>query len=316
MLRILLCGDTFPGAPGRLEQRLDPAHYRVTVGSADGLEAFVGDADVVIPRMCRVDSALMDVGGFRLIHQWGAGLEGVDLEAARSRGIQVANVPSVGKNADSVAEHAILLTLATLRQLPVAQSSLQSGAWGAPLGRALAGRTVCLYGLGAVARALVRRLRPFDVRILGITRDPAAPKVAALGLDGCYSPADRDGCLAQTDVLILCVPLTYETEGIIDRDALAALPEGAVLINAARGGLVDYQALRAALESGHLGGAGLDVFWKEPFSPRDPLLRLPNVIATPHIAGVTDKSYDQIADAVAANLERLRRGEPLANRAV
>ena len=315
-MRVLFCGDTFPGAAVRLERRLDPAHHQVIVGPAEALEEYVGDADVLIPLMCRVDSALMDAGGFRLIHQWGAGLEGVDLEAARSRGIQVANVPSTGRNADSVAEHAILLTLATLRRLPVAQSSLEFGAWGAPLGRAFAGCTVCLYGLGAVARALVRRLRPFDVRLLGIARDPAAAKVAALGLDGCYSPADRDECLAQTDVLILCVPLTCETEGIIDRGALAALPEGAVLINAARGGLIDYRALCAALESGHLGGAGLDVFWEEPFSPRDPLLRLPNVIATPHIAGVTDKSYDQIADAVAANLERLRRGEPLADRAV
>ncbi len=315
-MRILFCGDTFPAAPSRLERRIDPAHYQVIVGPGERLEAFADGADVVIPLMCRVDSALMDAGHFRLIHQWGAGLEGVDLEAARSRDIQVANVPSTGKNADSVAEHAILLTLAALRQLPETQSSLESRILGAPLGRMLGGCTVCLYGLGATARAVIRRLRPFDVRILGITRDPDAAKIVGLGLDACYSTADRDDCLAQTDVLILCAPLTWETKGIIDARALAALRPGAIVVNTARGGLVDYDALRAALESGHLGGAGLDVFWEEPFPPLDPLLALPNVIATPHIAGVTDRSYDQIADAVAANLERLRRGEPIANRVI
>lgn len=312
-MRILFCGDAFPAAPRRLEQRLDAAHHQVIVAPAEGIEAFVAGTDVAIPLMCRIDAALMDAGGFRLIHQWGAGLEGVDLEAAKNRGIQVANVPTLGKNADSVAEHSILLALAVLRQLPVAQSSLQSRSLGAPLGRMLSGRTVCLYGLGAVAGAIARRLRSFDVRLVGITRDPGAPKVAVLGLDACYSTADRREALAQTDVLILCVPLAPETEGIIDEGALAALRPGAVVVNAARGALMDYNALRAALESGHLGGAGLDVFWEEPFSPLDPLLALPNVIATPHIAGVTDGSYDQIADAVAANIERLRRGEPLLN---
>ncbi|HLI25565.1 MAG TPA: NAD(P)-dependent oxidoreductase [Chloroflexota bacterium] len=115
---------------------------------------------------------------------------------------------------------------------------------------------------------------------------------------------------AETDILVLCLPVTPETRGVIDSEALAALPRGAYLVNVARGPLVDYRALHAALKRGHLGGAALDVFGQEPTPPDDPLLALPNVVATPHVAGVTERSYQGIADAVAANIERLRHGAP------
>jgi len=116
-------------------------------------------------------------------------------------------------------------------------------------------------------------------------------------------------------VLVLCIRLAHQTRGLVDASALAALPAGAFLVNAARGGLIHYRALYDALSSGHLGGAGLDVYWAEPFPPDDPLLKFPNVIATPHVAGVTDGSYADIADVVASNIERLRRAEPPLNRA-
>jgi phosphoglycerate dehydrogenase-like enzyme len=264
--------------------------------------------------MLRVDAAVMDASRARLIHQWGAGLEGVELSAARSRNIYVANVPTSGGNAESVAEHAIFLLLSLLRQAPLAQSSLSSGLLGTPLGRMLGGNTVCLYGLGHVASALARRLRPFGVRLLGITRDPQAEKVAAFELDGCFATRDRDEALHQTNILIPCTPLSAVTRDMINAEALAAMPRGGYLINVARGGLVNYQALFAALTSGQLAGAGLDVYWHEPIAPGDPLLSLPNVIATPHIAGVTDRSYENIADQVSANIERLRRREPPLNR--
>jgi phosphoglycerate dehydrogenase-like enzyme len=152
------------------------------------------------------------------------------------------------------------------------------------------------------------------VRLIGITRQPDAAKTAEFVLDECFSSGERDKALAQSDVLVLCVRLTHETRGLIDATALKALPAGALLVNAARGGLIDYPALYNALAQGHLGGLGLDVFWTEPFPADDPLLNFPNVIATPHVAGVTDRSYSQIADAVAGNIERLRRGEPPLNR--
>ena len=263
--------------------------------------------------MARIDAAMMDAGPIRLIQQWGAGIEGVDLTAARERGIQVANVPAMGGNADSVAEHAILLIIALLRALPAAQESVRAGRLGSPQGRTLAGRTVCLYGLGAIAKALARRLRPFDARLVGITRDPDAAKVNEFGLDACFSIEQRAAGLAQSDVLVLCTSLSADTHGMIDEEALRTLPKGAYLVNIARGPLIQYDALYAALKSGHLGGVGLDVFWKEPIAPEDPLLALPNVIATPHVAGVTDRSYEGIAEVVASNIDRLRRGEPLLN---
>jgi phosphoglycerate dehydrogenase-like enzyme len=280
------------------------------------LRAAVENADVVIPLMTPIDAALMDAGRFRLVHQWGAGLEGVDLEAARQRNIRVANVPASGNNADSVAEHSVLLTIALLRDLPKCQAHVREGLLGIPIGKMLAGRTVCLYGLGSIARALAQRLRPFGVRLVGITRDPGAPKVAELKLDACYSVADRNACLAQTDVLILCSRMTAETRGTIAAAVFRAMPAGSYLVNAARGGLVNYEALYASLASGRLAGAGLDVFWDEPISPADPLLALPNVIATPHIAGVTDRSYGEIAEVVVENIDRLRRGVELLNRVV
>ncbi len=316
-MRILFCGETFPAAPWLLRQRLgEDGTDEIVVSSSAAIQAALDGVDMLVPLMSRIDAALMDAGRFRLVQQWGAGLDGVDLEAARSRGIWVANVPASGGNADSVAEHTILLILALLRQLTTAQANLRRGVLGAPMGTMLAGRTVTLYGLGAIAQSMARRLRAFGARLVGITRDPHAPKVRAMGLDAVYSTADRAKGLAQTDILVLCLSLSEETRGMIDGDVLGALPCGAFLVNPARGAIVNYDALFAAVAGGRLGGVGLDVYWQEPIAPEDPLLGFPNVIATPHIAGVTDRSYEEIADVVVENVERLRRGEPPVNRNV
>jgi phosphoglycerate dehydrogenase-like enzyme len=311
-MRILFCGDTFASARASLRERLPADEFCVWIDRTTAPP--VNETDVLVPMMCRVDAAMMDALRPRLIQQVGSGLEGVDLDAARARQIPVASAPGSGGNAESVAEHVMLLMLALLRQLPLAQANVGSGVLGGPQGRTLAGRTVCLWGLGAIAHSLARRLRALDVTLIGITRDPRASKVASYNLDACYASDQRDTALSRTDVLILCVRMSDATRGLVDATAFAALPQGAYLINVARGPLVEYRALYDALASGRLAGAGLDVFWHEPISPDDPLLALPNVIATPHIAGVTDRSYREIVDAVAANIERFRRGEPLANR--
>lgn len=306
-MRVLFCGETFPAARPLLQARLP--HDEILACPADRVREALDGVDVLIPLMARIDAPLLDAGRLRLIQQWGAGIEGVDLAAAAARGIWVANVPSAHTgNADAVAEHAVLLMLALLRQLPAAQAALRAGQLGTPMGQTLDGRTICLFGLGAIARALARRLQGWEVRLIGIGRRPTPP--AAPPLARYFSLVERHAAFATTDILVLCLPLTPETRGVIDADALAALPRGAYLVNVARGPLVDYGALRAALERGHLGGAALDVFWQEPMPPEDPLLALPNVVATPHVAGVTERSYQGIADAVAANIERLRRGEP------
>jgi phosphoglycerate dehydrogenase-like enzyme len=316
-MEILFCGDTFASARVLLQDRLGPASTdRLSVWADANAPMPVERADVIVPMMFPVTAALMDASHCRLIHQWGSGLEGVDLAAAQSRGIWVASVPTTGRNADSVAEHVLLLILSLLRRLPEALANTKTGVLGAPLGLMLAGRTVCLYGLGATALSLAKRLRAFDVHLVGITRNPEASTVAGFGLDRCYSSRQRDECLSSTDILVLCTRLCAETRGMIDARALAALPSTALLVNAARGALIDYTALYEALSSGQLAGAGLDVYWQEPIASSDRLLALPNVMATPHVAGVTDRSYGHIADVVAANIERLRWREPPINRAV
>jgi phosphoglycerate dehydrogenase-like enzyme len=218
-------------------------------------------ADVVVPLMSRIDAETIASGSFRLIQQFGAGVEGVDLQAACARGIWVANAPSTATgNADSIAEHAIMLMLAVLRKLPVAQANLGLRRVGTPLGVALGGLTVCICGLGAIGRALARRLAAFDVKIIAVTRH-ADPSVAEhIGLSASFTFEDRMRAFAVTDVLVLAMPLTAETRGAIDAKALARLRPDACVVNVARGPLVDYAALCDALASGRLVGAGLDVF--------------------------------------------------------
>jgi phosphoglycerate dehydrogenase-like enzyme len=313
-MRILFCGDAFPDQLDYLRQRLSPgANDELIVCPEWEVRPTLTGVDVVIPRMQRVGRREMEMGSFRLVQQWGAGLEGVDLAAAREKGICVANVPATGGNAESVAEHALLLILALLRDLPTAQANVRAGILGAPIGKVLAGRTVCLYGLGAIALPLAKRLQTFGVRLIGVTRDPLSEKVSDYALDDCFSVADRDRAFAETDILVLCMRYFTEMRGTIGTHELSFLRRGAYLLNIARGGFLDNDALYEALRHGSLAGAGLDVFSQEPMPVDHPLLSLPNVIATPHIAGVTEESFGDIADAVAANIERLRHGKPLLN---
>jgi len=314
-VRILFCSETFPLARPTIERRLPYDEFRVC--RQPEIRDAARHADVIIPLMSRIDADTIHTGSFKLIQQFGAGVEGVDLEAAHARGVWVANTPSADTgNADSVAEHAVMLMLAVLRRLPEAERNLRARRLGAPLGLALAGRTVCICGLGAIGQALARRLRPFDVRLIAVVRALDVARASSLGLAAQYALDDRLRAFADTDVLALALPLTATTRGVIDAAALAALRPSASIVNVARGPLVDYRALFDALASGRLSGAGLDVFWDEPIDPADPLLDLPNVVATPHIAGVTDASYAGIAEAVVANIERARHGEPPLHRVV
>jgi phosphoglycerate dehydrogenase-like enzyme len=313
-MRILFCGDAFPDQPEYLRQRLPiDAGDELIVCREPDIRPMLDGVEVVIPRMQRIGRREMEAGNFRLVQQCGAGLEGVDIPAAREKGIHVANVPATGENAESVAEHALLLILSLLRDLPQAQANVRAGVLGAPIGKMLAGRTVCLYGLGAIALPLAKRLQVFGVRLIGITRDPSSPKVEDFNLERCFSINDRDRAFAETDVLVLCMRYTEEMRGLIGVHELSCLRPGAYLINIARGGVVNNHALQEALMRGQLAGAGLDVFWQEPLPVDDPILTLPNVIATPHIAGVTQESFAHMAEAVAINIQRLRRGEPLLN---
>jgi phosphoglycerate dehydrogenase-like enzyme len=273
------------------------------------------DAEVLIPAMARVDAAMMDrVRRLRLIHQWGAGLEGVDIAAATARRVLVANVPSSGGNANSVAEWCVMAAIALSRQLPSAFEIIRRGSrWGAPIGRTLLGRTAGIVGLGGIGQALVARLKPFGMRLIAIKRRPDPDLASTLGLEWVGGMEHLPELLRQSDYLFLCVPLNDQTRGMINETTLTLMQRGACIVNAARGGLIERQALLQALSEGRLIGAGLDVFEQEPLDPTSPLLSRTDVIATPHIAGVTDTSYNSIAHELADNVRRLEAGEPLKN---
>jgi len=269
-------------------------------------------ADVMLPAMSRVDGALMDrIQGLRLIQQWGAGLEGVDIAAATERKIAVANVPTPGTgNAESVAEWCVMAAIAISRRLSLAQETIRTGGtWGTPLGRALMGRTAGIVGLGGIGQALAARLRPFGMRLIGLQRRPEPALAERLGMEWVGGPERLSELLRRSDYLFLCVPLSEQTRQIIDEAALAMLPPQACIINAARGGLLSTQAMLRALAEGRLIGAGLDVFEQEPLDPASPLLGRPDVIATSHIAGVTDVSYRGIARGVVGNIVRILAGQ-------
>ncbi len=273
-------------------------------------------ADVLIPAMSRIDGELMDrIERLRLIQQWGAGLEGVEIEAATRRRIAVANVPSAGTgNAESVAEWCVMAAIAVSRRLSVPQDTIRGGkGWGAPTGRALLGRTAGIIGLGGIGQALAERLRPFGMRLLGIKRNPASGIAERLGMEWIGGPDRLPELLRHSDYVFICAPMNEQTRMLIDERALALLPPQACIINASRGGLLSQPALMRALSEGRLIGAGLDVFEHEPLDPGSPLLARPDVVATPHIAGVTDVSYRGISLRVAENVRRLTAGEPLQN---
>ncbi|MGH3973365.1 MAG: NAD(P)-dependent oxidoreductase, partial [Pseudonocardiaceae bacterium] len=272
------------------------------------------DATVLIPVISGIGGAVMDrIAGLRLIQQWGAGLEGVDIGAATARGIAVANVATTGTgNAESVAEWCVMAAIAVGRRLPQLERVIRDGSrWGGPIGRALWGRTAGVVGLGGVGQAVAQRLMPFGMDVVAVTRRPEPRAATRLGLTWLGGLADLPALLARSDYLFLCLPLNDQTRGIIDSHALALLPDQACVINAGRGGLLDHEALLDALAKGRLTGAGLDVFDQEPLDPRSPLLARADIVATPHIAGVTDAAYQGVAARVADNIRRLLAGQPL-----
>ncbi len=309
--RVVMAGTGFAAVRQFLIEALPNAQFdQIEVAT---LRAKGHKADVMLPAMSRIDGTLMDrIEGLRLIQQWGAGLEGVDIAAATERKIAVANVPTPGTgNAESVAEWCVMAAIALSRRLPLAQETIRTGGtWGTPLGRALIGRTAGIVGLGGIGQALASRLRPFGMRLVGLQRRPEPALAERLGMEWVDGPERLAELLRRSDYLFLCVPLTEQTRHLIDEAALAMLPPQACIINAARGGLLSTQAMLRALQEGRLIGAGLDVFEQEPLDPASPLLGRADVIATSHIAGVTDVSYRGIARGVVANIVRILAGQP------
>lgn len=241
----------------------------------------------------------------RAVVRHGAGLDMIPVEAASRRGIAVANVP--GANANSVAEYVLGQMLALARRLPQIDAALRTNGWDAArqiadYGSDLRGRTVTIVGMGAIGQALARICGTgFGMRVIGVRRHPPVDDVRVQ-----YLPlADA---LPQSDYLVLACPLTPQTRGLIGADALARLKAGARLVNVARGPVVVESALVEALRSGHLAGAALDVFDTQPL-PVDSLLRsLPQVMLSPHLAGITPDSMQRMSEVVVDQLIEMLQG--------
>lgn len=242
-------------------------------------------------------------------------MDKIDLAAARARGIPVAI--TAGANAVPVAEFTLLLMLAVLRRLPRREQQLRAGEWQRARSEAraqahqLRGKTVGLIGLGAIARGVARRLRAFDAEVRYFDVRRLAPEdEQRLGV----ANRDLDELIREVDILSLRVPLLDSTRRLLSRERHASLKPGAIVVNTARGELIDEQALAEALESGRLADAGIDVFGQEPPPADHPLLRVQasGLVLAPHLAGSTFDNVANVAHHVFANVGRVLAGEPLA----
>jgi phosphoglycerate dehydrogenase-like enzyme len=243
----------------------------------------------------------------KLVQLMSAGYEHVDLDLAARYGVPVAHFGDA--MASVVAEHTLLLTLAVYRRLMVLDRAVRAGAWrtGEPVLHELRGKRVGLVGLGLIGREVALRLRGFLAEVTYFARHRlSASEEQALGVQ--YVGFDE--LLGSSDMVSLHVPLTPATHGLIGQRELGLMKPGAVLINTSRGAMVDQSALMAALESGALAGAGVDVLDPEPPAPSNPLLQLPNVVFTPHVAGQAEEVWPRIVRTCLANIERVARGEP------
>lgn len=279
----------------------------------DAFAREIADADVLLHVLKPVTAQMVGGAlGLRLVQKLGVGVNTIDLEACKAAGVAVSNMP--GTNSQAVAEMALALMLSVLRRLSYLDPLTRQGQGWQPdpdlidgVGE-IGGRTVGFVGYGGSASRLGPALEALGARVIYTARGPKPQ------LPGRF--VGLEVLLREADIVSLHLPLTPETQRMIDANALASMKKGAILINTARGGLVDEPALVSALCSGQLGGAGLDVFEREPVDPDNPLLGLPNVVVAPHQAWLTPETLDRSLAAAFENIRRLRAGEPLLNQIV
>ena len=278
----------------------DPA----LVDKPQALTQALADAEALVVRnRTQVRGALLEAAPkLKVVGRLGVGLDNIDMAACEARGIAVH--PATGANDLSVAEYVIAMAMTLLRGVSLRTAQVVNGAWPRQtmLGRETSGRTLGLIGFGAIARETAARAKALGMQIVGCDPHLPADHPAWAGLGA--RKLELDALLAQADVVSLHTPLTPETRGMVDARAIARMKPGAVLINAARGGVVDEAALAAALREGRLGGAALDVFETEPLTAEAgaKFTGIANLILTPHIAGVTEESNRRVSEVTAANV--------------
>lgn len=278
---------------------------------------YIQDVDVVVPLMTDVTRDLLHKAKrLKLVIQYGAGVEKIDREAATELGIYVSNIPSKDTgNAASCSEMAILLMLACLRKWKEMQESIQQERLGVPVGEMLYGKTVLVIGFGNIAKNLVVRLSCFGVRTYVIRRqasdhnsivDDAMHMHATRCVDKMGTWDDSKVVLAEADIIVLACASNETNRDMVDKEFLEQCKDGVVLVNVSRGQLMHYEDITYGLQSGKIGGLGLDVQFWEPFDPEDPIAKHPSVVLTPHVAGVTTVSYRNMAKIVVEETMRIR----------
>ncbi|HTU19385.1 MAG TPA: phosphoglycerate dehydrogenase [Gemmataceae bacterium] len=270
---------------------------RQKLKGAELQEALRGSDGVIVRSDTRITAAeLENPGRLRVIVRAGVGVDNIDVAAATRKGIVVMNTP--GGNTVSTAEQTITLLMALARHTAAADASLRQGKWEKSkfVGTQLAGRTLGVIGLGRIGREVARRAAGLDMKILGFDPFLASAGATQLGIE---TVSDLDHLLPGVDFLTVHTPLTDETRDLLDARRLALLPKGARVINCARGGIINEEALGEALRSGHLAGAALDVFVQEPPPADHPLLQLPNVVVTPHLGAATVEAQLSVAKEAA-----------------
>ena len=305
---IVVSDAIHPLARGRFEAA-------ATVVDVDGtnrealLRAVRGADALVVRSETQVDEELLSAApNLQVVARAGVGVDNIDVPAATRAGVIVLNAP--GANAVSAAEHTIALLLGVTRQIPDASTSTRAGRWERKRLRPidLKGRTVGIVGLGRVGSLVAQRLRAFEMRVLAYDPYITPHRFTEVGA----APVDYDTLLEASDVVTFHVPSTAETAHMLDAAALAKTKPGAIVINAARGEVVDQVALADAVRSGHLRGAGVDVFPSEPCTS-SPLFSLPNVVLTPHIGGSSAEALEAVGDVISSTTLAVLRGDAVPN---
>lgn len=313
-MKILICADMFPAMIETVTRLLPEDEVRVCLQKEVPTQA--SWAEVLIPAMTRITSEIIQSApNLKLIQQFGVGLEGVDLEAAAAGGIPVANVPGdqAPVHAECTAEGGVFLMMACARQYKFCQQALARGEWGRPSGEALINRTALIIGLGAVGQALAARLVPLGMRVLAVDIQARSDTAEKLGVERVEEPSKLYDMLPAADFVISTVTLNPETRGLLNRTVFERMKPTAYVVNISRGPIVNEEDLLAALNEDRIAGAALDVLNQEPPAADHALVNHAKVVVTPHTAGITRQSFDALGRAVADNVERLKKGEPLQN---
>lgn len=302
-MRIVITEFMDESAVVALAERFDVCYDKDLVDRPDDLPVQLADADALIVRnRTSVDENLLTFAPkLRVVGRLGVGLDNIDQQACAARGIDV--IPATGANALAVAEYVIATAMLLLRGAYGATANVGAGHWprGAlSNGRELAGKTLGLIGYGGIGRLTGRLGRALGMRTIGF--DPQVPAAAALWREDDTVPRTFAEVVAEADVVTLHVPLTPATHNLIDAGRLATMKHDAILINTARGGVVDEAAVAAALRANKLGGAALDVFDHEPLGAGSPLAGCPRLVLTPHIAGVTRESNERVSALIARHV--------------